>query len=242
MNINDSEHILSNLKKENLNLDPFPYFNFNSFFSKTYYEDLIRMKPLDEQFEKTDPNRTVNQYSINYRRRFNLAQKLDFLDKERKNFWQNFIQFFVSPIFVEHLLLMCKEPILKRYKINNLNDLKIYIRMELIRDTGGYMILPHTDSPKKIITMLMYIPNDDNNIDLGTSLFSPKDKNFESETTKQFDFKYFDEIKKMPYKKNFAFGFVKNKKSFHGRYPIDKKFTGKRDWINFSLQHRSGSL
>ena len=53
MNIKDSEHILSNLKKENLNLEPFPYFNFDSFFSKTYYEDLISMKPLDEQFEKT---------------------------------------------------------------------------------------------------------------------------------------------------------------------------------------------
>ena len=87
----------------------------------------------------------------------------------------------------------------------------------------------------------VYTSENNSNIDLGTSLFIPKNKNFESEITTRFDFKYFNEIKKMPFKKNFALGFKKNSKSFHGRYPIDKKFTGKRDWINFSLQHPSGS-
>ena len=55
------------------------------------------------------------------------------------------------------------------------------IRMELIRDSGGYMLAPHTDSPKKILTLLIYIPNDNDNLNLGTSLYEPKDKEFISE-------------------------------------------------------------
>ena len=63
-------------------------------------------------------------------------------------------QAFVSNIFISNLLMLCEKPLFDRYKINNINQLKIKIRIELIRDTGGYMIQPHTDSPKKIITFL----------------------------------------------------------------------------------------
>ena len=69
----DKDYVLSNLKKENLTLDPFPYFIFNNFFSNDYYEKLLKMKPLDENFQNTDPTRTSNKYALNYRRRFNLA-------------------------------------------------------------------------------------------------------------------------------------------------------------------------
>ena len=37
----DKKHILSKLIEENLNLEPFPYFIFNNFFSKKYYEELL---------------------------------------------------------------------------------------------------------------------------------------------------------------------------------------------------------
>ena len=168
----------------------------------------------------------------------NFVTNIDDLDTKRKFFWKNFFNFFMSKDFIGNLIFLLKEPIYERYNIDNLSKLKIDIRMELIRDSVGYMIGPHTDSPKKIITLLIYIPNDNSNIDLGTSLFVPKNKEFVSEEAHQFEFDKFNEIKKMPYKKNFAFGFLKNERSFHGRYPIDKKFIGKRDWINFSLQHR----
>ena len=237
MNINDKKYILENLNKEKLITEPFPFFCFDSFFSNTYYEELLRMKPLNEQFQNTDPNRTSNQYAINYRKRFNFIKDMHLLDTQRKNFWTEFIELFTSQEFVKNILLMCEEPILKRYKIDNIKKLKLNIRMELIRDSGGYMISPHTDSPQKILTFLMYIPNDDDNLDLGTSLFKPKNKNFVSEEATQFNFDDFDEIKKMPFKKNFAFGFIKNEKSFHGRLPISKEFKGARDWINYSLQH-----
>tara|TARA_B100001123_G_C15283934_1_gene1014964 strand:- start:53 stop:775 length:723 start_codon:yes stop_codon:yes gene_type:complete len=238
MNTEDKKHILKNLNKENLFLDPFPYFIFDNLFPEQFYNRLINMKPLDDQFEKTDPNRTSNQNALKYRRRFSFIKNIGNLDEERKIFWKNFVDFFTSHDFIYNLLLMLKDPILERYKINELNELNMNIRMELIRDSGGYMIAPHTDSPKKILTLLIYIPNDNENLDLGTSLFEPKDKEFISEEAYQFEFKNFKEIKKMPYKKNFAFGFLKNERSFHGRSIIDKKFSGKRDWINYSLQHK----
>ena len=39
--------------------------------TEDYYNKLIDMKPLDDQFEKTDPKRTSNQKALKYRKRFN---------------------------------------------------------------------------------------------------------------------------------------------------------------------------
>lgn len=239
MNDDDKNHILSNLTEKNLTIEPFTYFIFNNFFSNDYYQKLLLMKPLDEQYKDTDPNRTSNKFALNYRRRFNLVSDLNYLDDERKKFWREFTAFFISPKFLSNLFKLCEKSLIERYKINNLNKLNVEVRIELIRDTGGYMIAPHTDSPKKIFTILMYIPDNNNFLELGTSLFIPKEKNFTSEKATQYDFKFFDEIKKMPFKKNFTFGFLKSEKSFHGRHPIDKEFKGHRDWINFSIQHRN---
>ena len=87
-----------------------------------------------------------------------------------------------------------------------------------------------------IITFLIYLPENNENIEMGTSLYVPKNSDFRSDKATQYDFHLFKEVKKMPFKKNFAFGFVKNDRSFHGRPQINKEFKGHRDWINYSLR------
>ena len=127
MDTKDKDHILSNFVKDNFYNDPFPYFIFENLFSEEYYKTLIHMKPLDQQFKKTSPDRTSNQYALKYRKRFSFVNDMNLLDQERKIFWQKFINFFTSNEFINNLLLMCKKPILNRYKINDLNKLRIDI-------------------------------------------------------------------------------------------------------------------
>ena len=236
MNEKEQNHLLNNFSNENYFKEPFAHFLFDNFFDENYYESLIINKPEDRLFSSSDPKRTSNQYSLKYRRRFSFVNDMHLLSNNKKIFWEKFIKFMISEKFVFSFMKYCKEPIFDRFKIKNLKDLKINIRMELIRDSGGYMIAPHTDSPSKILTFLIYLPETDENVEMGTSLYEPKNSDFISDKATQYDFRLFNEVKKMPFKKNFAFGFVKNNKSFHGRPQINREFSGHRDWINYSLR------
>ena len=232
----EQSYLLNNFSSNNYFKEPFVHFLFDEFFDQNYYEELLINKPEDKLFSSSDPNRTTNQYSLNYRRRFSFINDMNLLSDIKRNFWEKFIKFMTSKEFAFSFLNYCKDPIFDRFKITNLNDLKLNIRMELIRDTGGYMIAPHTDSPSKIITFLIYLPENNENIEMGTSLYVPKNSDFRSDKATQYDFHLFKEVKKMPFKRNFAFGFVKNDRSFHGRPQINKEFKGHRDWINYSLR------
>ena len=64
-------------------------------------------------------------------------------------------------------------------------------RIEINVDRENYAIRPHTDSPKKVVSMLFYLPEDDRRADLGTSIYAPKQAGYVSEETRQHDFEQF---------------------------------------------------
>ena len=47
-----------------------------------------------------------------------------------------------------------------------------------VRDHTNYSIGPHTDSPRRLITMLFYCPEDDGRPHLDNSIYWPLDPNF----------------------------------------------------------------
>jgi len=86
----------------------------------------------------------------------------------------------------------------------------------LIRDLTGYKIGPHTDSLAKVISALFYLPSDESQLEAGTSLYLPKDKNFRCVGGPHHKFEYFDKITTVPFKPNSLFAFLKTDTSFHG--------------------------
>lgn len=94
----------------------------------------------------------------------------------------------------------------------------------LIRDLTGYAIGPHTDSPAKVISALFYLPEDESQIEAGTSLYLPKDKDFKCAGGPHHKFEYFDKITTVPFKPNSLFAFLKTDTSFHGV----EKYTGEK--------------
>lgn len=91
----------------------------------------------------------------------------------------------------------------------------------LVRDLPGYQIPPHTDSLKKVITVLIYLPEDDSFQGEGTSIYEPKEKGFTCKTGRHYDFKDFNKVKTMPFKPNSAFIFARTDNSFHGVEPCE---------------------
>ena len=100
---------------------------------------------------------------------------------------------------------------------DNAENVEAYPRPALYRDELGYKITPQPDSPLKIVTVQFYLPADQSQRQLGTSLyrrktwaerlFSPLGSPFQQ--VKQFDF--------LP---NSGYGFAVTDNSFHGREQI----------------------
>ena len=107
----------------------------------------------------------------------------------------------------------------------------------LTKDYEGYQIGPHTDAPDRVLTMMYYLPDSDECADSGTGLFLPKDEGFSCRGTKWHEFDAFEEAKRIPYKANTLFAFVKTPTSFHGVSPLGEAGID-RDILHITLHKK----
>jgi FkbM family methyltransferase len=102
----------------------------------------------------------------------------------------------------------------------------------LIRDLPGYKIGPHTDSARKVLSALFYLPRDASHHDQGTSLYKPKAEGFTCPGGTHHPFEPFERVKTMPFLPNSLFAFPKSDVSFHGVEPS----TCVRDVLLYDIQ------
>jgi hypothetical protein len=109
-----------------------------------------------------------------------------------------------------------KESLLKKF---GLQDNGYTEDLLLVKDFEGYQIPPHTDSLRKVITALIYLPEDNNMQEEGTTIFVPKQKGYTDTTGRHHSFDEFEAYKTMPFKPNSMFAFARTDNSFHGVSP-----------------------
>jgi len=103
-------------------------------------------------------------------------------------------------------------------------------KIMLMRDTEDYVIDPHTDTINQLVTLQFYLPHDDSQLDLGTSLYKKQDKGFE-------------EVKRYAFKPNSGYAFIVSKgpehASWHGRQKL-LGFKGVRNTLfaSFNLKQK----
>lgn len=85
----------------------------------------------------------------------------------------------------------------------------------LLRDTTGYGIPPHTDTPAKSLTMLIYL----NDVGRGTAIYRPIDPTFTDQKGLHHRIEQFVEAGGAPGKANSALIFARTDRSFHGVPP-----------------------
>jgi hypothetical protein len=86
----------------------------------------------------------------------------------------------------------------------------------LVEDITNYALGPHTDSPSKVITVLFYLPKDDSQRHMGTSIYTPKDPTRRCPGGPHYEREGFNRVATMPFTPNSMFAFVKSDNSFHG--------------------------
>ena len=101
-------------------------------------------------------------------------------------------------------------------------------------DRSTYALGPHTDSVKKVLTLLIYLPEDASLSHLGTSMYTPLDPTFTCDGGPHHKFHRFKLLKTAQYKPNSLFGFFKTNNSFHGVEPIKENI--RRDLLIYDVQ------
>jgi hypothetical protein len=90
----------------------------------------------------------------------------------------------------------------------------------LVQDVTRYALGPHTDTPAKVVTVLFYLPRDDSQSHLGTSIYMPSDRAYRCAGGQHYNYEGFDRVATMPFLPNSMFAFVKTDQSFHGVEPV----------------------
>lgn len=199
--------------------DPFPNFYAEDVFPEGLYRQMLENLPPTDRY--TLPPRVTNATA---ERLICDADKLDI------PFWDDLTKWMLGTDFAEMLIEKFKSSFVKRFKGQ---ELKFGNDTRLVRDFENYQIKPHTDTPVKAISLLFYLPKDESDIGLGTSLYVPKDPNMRCDGQRRHLFDLFNKVYTAPFKPNSVFGFFKTDKSFHGVEPIHLK--SQRDVFLYNL-------
>jgi len=180
-----------NITNAKLNEYPFPYLYTEGFFNHDTYQDIL--KSLKEtEFIEIEKSRGTRGYPLRF-----TGKPIDSISN-----------FLMSGGF--------KKALLSKFGIADNNYSEDIL---LVRDLPGYSIPPHTDSVSKIITVLIYLPEDNSMEEEGTSIYTPKKDGFTCKTGQHYRFEDFEKVKTMPFRPNSMFAFARTDNSFHGVEP-----------------------
>lgn len=207
------------------NMFPFPHFYIPEVFPADFYRELQHNLPDPQAMHPIEEVRPVK----GYRERFVLgfeSEQLATLPEPKRRFWGDFRGWLCGGGFSSLLLQKFRPLIEQRFSGQSV---QFSDEMLLVQDVTNYELGPHTDSPRKVVTMLFYLPPDDSQRHLGTSIYLPNDGRFRCPGGPHHDRGKFSRLHTNPFLPNSLFAFFKTDNSFHGVEPIADP--GTRRWL-----------
>ncbi|ARU57148.1 FkbM family methyltransferase [Oleiphilus messinensis] len=228
------EHMQSVVANMDIRFEPYPHFYVENIFPDDYYRQMMAMKPVGD--ELISINETGRTRGSTYDNRFvmHLESGLERLKSDEKRvFWDEFRKWFCSETLMVSIIRRFEQIILN----SGVTDLNVFAEAMFMRDLKGYSIGPHTDSPARLLTMMLYLPEDTDHVHLGTSVYAPKDAAFRCSGSRHHRYEGFDKFFTAPYKPNSLFGFLKTNNSFHGFEEMQDEY--KRDTMVYIVKHKN---
>ena len=225
MYLEDELHVSYKLGNVPINFFPFPHFYCENVFSNHFYKKIQENLPDESYLFPISEKRPVP-IGV-YKERFVLSlEDQDISQLPNANFWLTFRNQMLGG-GLKNFLISRFADILKNIH-PNLQNYNTRSEILIVKDNENYALGPHTDSPKKLITILFYFPVDNSEENIGTSIYMPKDFKFTCPGGPHYKKEKFNLIYTAPFKSNSAFGFVKTNNSFHG---VEKVNTTSHRWL-----------
>lgn len=206
---------------------PFPHFYVRDVFPQDFYDQLQTKLPDPQAMLPIDQVRpVVKGYKDRFVMELNEAQ-LASLPEDKRQFWKDLDHWLVGGRFGKLLFGKFAHFIEQRYQ--GQSTPKFYDESLLVQDITNFNLGPHTDAPRKVITALFYLPKDDSQRHLGTSIYVPKEPDFSCPGGPSYPRDRFENLYSMPFVPNSLFCFLKTHNSFHGVEPVGDPDT--RRWL-----------
>ena len=213
---------------------PFPHIYVRDVLPADYYAELQRCLPPREAFASLEEARGTKGYPE--RSVMPLGGELPAsLDERQRAFWRDLARW----VFAGRLgpaVLDRFAPIVQQ-RIRDEPEMEISDELLLVRDRTRYSLGPHTDSPRKVVSVLFYLPADDRLARHGTSLYTPRNPSFTSVRGDHYPFEDFERVETMPFVPNSVFAFAKTPVAFHGVEPVAEEGV-ERNLLLYDLRFR----
>lgn len=194
---------------------PFPHFYISPIFPDSFYRTLRERLPASSVYRRLDEAGTVPKGAFPERFYCDIE---DLEERESvesdESFWVDLNIWLTGTAFARLIMHKFRDAITDRFgpgaQVQTSTDAR------LVRDVSNYAISPHTDTPLKLVSLLFYLPPDESMLDLGTSIYAPKDPSFRCDGKRPHPFERFNKVATMEFRPNSLFGFFKTDRAFHG--------------------------
>ncbi len=208
------------------NMFPYPHFYVPDVFPADFYRQIQQNLPDPDAMRPIEEVRMVK----GYKERFVLGLEdaaLATLPAGKRAFWEDLRNWLVGANF-KTLVLRKFQPFIDQ-RFAGRTDVQFYDEGLLVQDITNYKLGPHTDAQRKVVTMLFYLPPDDTQRHLGTSIYLPADGEFTCPGGPHHERDKFVRLHTNPFLPNSLFAFFKTNNSFHGVEPVADPDT--RRWL-----------
>lgn len=206
---------------------PYPHFYLQDVFPADFYRQLQQNLPDPQAMIPIEKARPVQ----GYKERFVLGltdEHLATLPEAKRAFWKEINRWMVKESSFANLIFTKFQPFIEQ-RFAGQSDLEFSAETLLVQDITNYKLGPHTDSPRKVVTMLFYLPPDDSQRHMGTSMYLPADGQFTCPGGPHHAREKFVRLHTNPFLPNSLFAFFKTNNSFHGVEPVADPDT--RRWL-----------
>lgn len=234
-------HAIKRLRTAEIIPDPFPHYILENLFPAEFYRSLLEHLPGSDTYQNLFEITTLKLDHFRYRDQRDLADGWTAsLPNELRVFWEEFNSWLLGSELACAVLDSFAEPMRMRFGERE-SWPEVSVECQLIRHKMGFFLQPHSDANSKLVVLLIYLPQDDQARQLGTSIYRPKDPDFVCPDSAHHPFEDFVRVKTAPYVPNSMLAFERSDRSFHGVEPlVDQSFAGcSRDLIQYVLYDKA---
>lgn len=189
---------------------PFPHIVVRDILPPRLYDDIVFHYPR----LRMTPLRDIGRVSKNYAPERLIAPELGVLSDP----WAFLLRALDKSALLKTFLAVFREALAPRLRVGK----GLGHEFLVLHDKPGYSLGPHTDSPRKVVSALIYCPADgEGRSDLGTSLYVPEKSGRTCPGGFHHPFEGFTRVHTVPYLPNTLFAFPKSEHSFHGVEPTE---------------------